>query len=94
MAAPIKTGGRTMNEKITPEQLKVSRSQAVRQAVSDGWIERWMAPLYGVARGGAERILAPDLDGAFRLARAMWPGADGWTCIGPVHPTDSERVVL
>lgn len=33
-------------------------------------------------RGMADIFYAPDLDTAFRLARAQWPGAKQWECLG------------
>lgn len=33
-------------------------------------------------KGVADSFYAPDLETAFRLARAQWPGASSWACLG------------
>lgn len=58
-----------------------------------GWVLCWMAPLHGGAQGSPEQVFASDLDRAFRQARAMWPDADGWRCLGTVDPADPEVCV-
>jgi len=63
----------------------------------EGWLYLWFAPLYGAggikaqAQGMPDSFLCPDLDAGFRLARAMWPGATGWTCLGPVGTSERGR---
>ncbi len=63
-----------------------------------GWKVHWMQ---GLLRGGddelcsaqTDTVLAPNLDWAFKRARAMWPWADGWRFIGYQDPNNHECVL-
>lgn len=44
------------------------------------WCHYFIAPIYARnARGLGRDFYAPDLDTAFALARAQWPGAISWS---------------
>lgn len=63
----------------------------------------WFAPIYGdvhadrgairtgSGQGPPEHVHGFDLKHAFKSARALWPTANGWRCLGRVNARDPER---
>jgi len=59
----------------------------------------WMSPIYGEKQGMPEIVYSPvefeghELEYAFKMARRLWPSADGWEVLGAVDPDDIEVCV-
>ena len=60
----------------------------------------WMAPVYGKKKGAPEIVYSPtefeghELEYAFKMARRLWPTADGWEVLGAVDAKDIECRIL
>lgn len=53
-----------------------------RPTVSGRRLNMWRTYWIRADKGMADGFYAPDLETAFRLARAQWPGASSWACLG------------